>query len=137
MAGREAFLGGHDCIDQWSTRRKIIEAAGLDAKVWGVCPTCKGHAIHPDDIAAQEAWDRTDPPAGDGWQLWETISEGSPITPVFATAEELARHLAAHEGPTTYEQWLRFVKGSGWAPTFIGDQDGIKTGVEALVPKES
>lgn len=28
--------------------------------------------------------------SGDGYQLWETCTEGSPISPVFATMEELA-----------------------------------------------
>lgn len=31
-----------------------------------------------------------DPPDGEGFQLWETTSEGSPISPVFTTPEELA-----------------------------------------------
>lgn len=29
-----------------------------------------------------------------GWCLYETVSEGTPVTPVFATAEELIDHLA-------------------------------------------
>ena len=29
--------------------------------------------------------ERREPPIGDGWQVWETVSEGSPVTPVFAT----------------------------------------------------
>ena len=29
-----------------------------------------------------------------GWVLYETVSEGTPVTPVFATAEELIDHLA-------------------------------------------
>ena len=36
-----------------------------------------------------------DVPEGElGWCLYETVSEGSPVTPVFATAEELIEHLA-------------------------------------------
>ena len=34
------------------------------------------------------------PPDELGWCLYETVSEGSPVTPVFATAEELIEHLA-------------------------------------------
>lgn len=33
---------------------------------------------------------KVDPPTGDGYQLWETTTEGSPISPVFGSAEELA-----------------------------------------------
>jgi len=29
-----------------------------------------------------------------GWALYETVSEGTPVTPVFATAEELVEHLS-------------------------------------------
>lgn len=36
-----------------------------------------------------------DVPAEDlGWCLYETVSEGTPVTPVFATADELIDHLA-------------------------------------------
>jgi len=41
-------------------------------------------------------WKPTEPPAGPGWQLWETVTEGSPITPVFATQEGLVQHLVDH-----------------------------------------
>ena len=30
-----------------------------------------------------------EPPKGEGYQLWETTSEGSPVSPVFATLDEL------------------------------------------------
>ncbi len=35
-------------------------------------------------------WQPTEPPTGEGYQLWETVSEGSPISPVFASTEALA-----------------------------------------------
>lgn len=36
-----------------------------------------------------------DVPASDlGWVLYETVSEGTPVTPIFKTAEELVDHLA-------------------------------------------
>lgn len=77
-------------------------------------------------------WEHTEPPTGEGWQVWETVSEGSPVSPVFATAEELARHLstvgddwavrrAARGRPEplpTYEQALAFVQ-AGWAPSMV------------------
>ena len=44
-----------------------------------------------------EDWKQTEPPEGDGYQLWENVSEGSPITPVFATPEELANYLISDE----------------------------------------
>ena len=54
-----------------------------------------------------------------GWQVWETTSEGSPISPVCESPEALARWLAANDASAhgdrtaTYEQWLGFIVGSG------------------------
>lgn len=67
----------------------IMEAAGM-AQNWGICPVCEGHCVDPAVKAEYDAWERTEPPRGDGYQLWETTSEGSPQSPVFATLEELS-----------------------------------------------
>ena len=32
---------------------------------------------------------RIEPPYGNGWQMWEDVSEGTPISPVFKTAKQL------------------------------------------------
>lgn len=55
------------------------------------CSRCGGHG----DLATPElrAWEESVPatpmPTGEGWQLWETVGD-SPMSPVFATADELA-----------------------------------------------
>jgi hypothetical protein len=36
-----------------------------------------------------DSFENIDPPTGDGFQLWETTSEGSPQSPVFKTIDEL------------------------------------------------
>lgn len=95
LSGRPPREWGHDACDRWAATKAILKAAGL-SEDWGTCPTCKGHAIHPGDIAASEAWEPTEPPTGDGYQLWETTSEGSPQTPVFATLDELCAYAAGH-----------------------------------------
>lgn len=41
-----------------------------------------------------------EPPTGDGYQLWETTTEGSPDSPVFATLDELCAWCA--ENATTF-----------------------------------
>jgi hypothetical protein len=113
LAGRPPGPLGHDGIDQGMAMKAIAKAAGmLDG--WGICQVCKGSAIHPDDKAAEEVWERIEPPAGDGWQLWETTSEGSPVSPVFATPEELARWCV--DGATlfagvgaSYEEWFQMI----------------------------
>lgn len=96
LAGRPLDRGfGFSGGDTWAAKRKIVAAAGLPRE-WGTCPVCKGHNCHPDDREMVDGFVRTFPPAGDGWQLWEDTTEGSPITPVFATPEELSVYAAEH-----------------------------------------
>lgn len=99
LAGRELSMFGHDATDKWKAKQKIIAAAGL-SKDWGECASCSGSGEiwdSPEDMQAAESWTRTEPPSGVGYQIWETVSEGSPISPVFATSEELARYMAGRE----------------------------------------
>lgn len=72
------------------------------------CGTCLGDYWYPPP---------DHPPRGEGWQLWDNVGDGSPMTPVFATAEELARHCAecrvgwfAYD-PAPFEAWLDFITG--------------------------
>ena len=66
------------------------------------------------------------------YQVYETVSEGTPVTPVFATPEALIDYLAEHG--TFWDQrssfgparggWGRenaeaFVRGGGWMPTIV------------------
>ena len=137
LAGRSGGWGGHDSIDQWHALDAIIRAAGLDPEVWGLCPTCQGHGSlerYPGQRADADAWEPTDPPEGEGWQYWETVSEGSPISPVFATAEALSHWLQTDYrwgsgGPLTKEQADSMVQ-TGWAPSFIVDSTGLHRGEE-------
>lgn len=113
LAGRPPSSMGHDSLDQVHAVAAIGRAAGmLDG--WEICPTCNGHAMHPDDVAPSEAWECTEPPEGDGFQLWETTSEGSPITPVFATIEELCAYAADNcttfgRTRATADEWRRML----------------------------
>jgi hypothetical protein len=74
--------------------------------------------------------------------MYEDTSEGTPISPAFATPEELARWLADNgassfgNSTATYEQWLRVCKG-GWAPSMVMDSNGLRSGVEALAEIEN
>lgn len=83
----------------WNIATTLKSAAKVDDK-WGECPVCEGHADDPAKRAAAEAWTETEPPAGDGFQLWETTSEGSPVSPVFATIEDLCKWCA--DNATTF-----------------------------------
>lgn len=58
------------------------------------------------------------------YQLWETVSEGTPLTPPFATKQELADHLAVngdswYNAPWGKEKAETFVFGDGWAPSLV------------------
>lgn len=53
-------------------------------------------------------------PKGEGYQLWETTSEGSPISPVFVTLEELCEW--CEDNATTFadfkaskEEWMQML----------------------------
>ena len=100
---------GHDSINQW-----IV--VGAECKRLGhstTCSKCAGEgSLWPSaEIQKQaEEWTKTEPPVGEGYQMWETTSEGSPQSPVFATMEELCAWCAT--GATTFgssrataEQW--------------------------------
>lgn len=84
---------GHDSINQYI----CVEARCQREGVPRLCDRCHGGGDSWQSNAARalfEAWESTEPPTGDAWQMWETTSEGSPISPPFATPEELARWLA-------------------------------------------
>ena len=74
------------------------------------------------------------------FQVYETVSEGTPVTPVFETKEALAEHLVRYgddwsdgEG-FSREAAEAFVK-EEWAPSMtmqrVGDQVSIKRGIES------
>lgn len=124
---------GHDAINASVVVRARCEREGVNE----TCPTCDGHATvekYPGQRADAEAWEPTDPPKGDGWQLWETVSEGSPVSPVFATADELAGWMS---DPERGDRWVpgdvarKFID-DGWAPTgVLTPGRGYSSGVEA------
>lgn len=76
------------------------------------CDGCEGEGTiaTAEQRAEHEEWEPTEPPKGDGYQLWESVSEGSPISPVFETPVALAVWLAAHPSGVTdrfsYADWL-------------------------------
>lgn len=127
---------GHDASDQWAATNAIITAAGCDPEKWGRCTTCHGHAVlesYPGQRVEAEAWEPTDPPEGEGWQVWETVSEGSPVSPVCATADELADWMSH---PDRGGRWVpkpvaaKFIA-DGWAPSMVfTPETGVVSGVE-------
>lgn len=133
-------LGGlaHDSINCHVVIKARCERDGMP----DTCQMCLGHGsteAYPGQRAEAEAWKRTEPPVGEGWQLWETTSEGSPISPVCATAEDLATWMSNPDRTDRYARdWMpypaamQFIR-AGWAPTFIGTPSaGIVQGAEYI-----
>jgi len=99
-------------------------------------------ALHRESCNASDDHDEcedihTSPPKGDGWQLWQTVSDG-PTSPVFATPEALIDWMSQpvpladqpHWNRTPWPErpwgqgWRRdvaerFVRGTGWMPSLI------------------
>lgn len=123
---------GHDSINQWIVAKAEAKRRGMAT----YCPICNGEghifydAEHKD---AYDNWEPTDPPTGDGWQMWETVSEGSPISPVFSSPEALAEWLGIHHSRDgTNEQWYKMITGNAWAPSGIIMGGKMMSGVEAM-----
>lgn len=116
------------------------------------CHICKGEGrVWPDadgKTGAEwkkiyEDWEKSEPPTGEGYQIWETVSEGSPVSPVFATPEELALWMVGKNEAgvpndmsvtrdTGYEGWLKFINGPGWACSAVGIGGEMVSGVKAV-----
>lgn len=94
-----------------------------------------------------EEWDGKRPDAKDympyftpeeatHFQMYEECTEGTPISPIFASPEELARWLADNGASAmgsetaTYEQWLNVCRGS-YAPSMVFAGGKLMSGVEA------
>lgn len=123
-AQRRGGLDGHDGINRHVLVKFRCERLGIPY----LCSRCEGHGSvekYDGQRAEAEAWGPTEPPIGDGWQMWETTSEGSPTSPVFATAQELAAWCAAsgasvfgsHTAPA--DEWLRIITGEQMASVTI------------------
>jgi len=114
-------LGGHDAINRLILIESRLRRLGLPI----YCPKCKGKGyiwVGKTRKKAQKrrkyhtAWKEHEPLVGDGYQLWETCSEGSPISPVFRTDEALAAWCAVNatifaREYTTYKNWLEMFTG--------------------------
>ncbi len=119
----------------YTITKTLLKAAGLP-ETWGLCPVCGGEGDDPASREAAAAWNRTEPPVGPGWQLWETVTTGSPISPVLTEASFRAYLLDEGYSPESVNAFLR----DGWCPTAIGRvEDGpdgpvveFKQGIEGL-----
>jgi hypothetical protein len=81
------------------------------------CEACRSSGVEgtDDQQDAYLAWEPSGPPEGEGWQLWMTTTEPTPMSPVFRTAEELADWCAENATMRSHytasrEKWLAFIQ---------------------------
>lgn len=125
---------GHDSINASVCVTARLEREGAER----LCATChgEGYVATPEQKAAHDAWTETPPPVGDGYQLWQTVSEGGPVSPVFATPDELADWIIAsgedlHGANTPREELVRWIAAEGTSVgSFATGAAGMVSGVE-------
>ena len=93
VAGRKINAGPFNQNPEVDIYRALLRAAKITDERWGSCRACGGSGIAPEAQKTYDAWEPEEPPAGPGWQLWETVTEGSPISPVFERREGLVSYL--------------------------------------------
>ncbi|MFC7794639.1 hypothetical protein [Streptomyces cinereoruber] len=123
---------GHDSINASVAIRARCEREGAPF----TCSNCDGYGsteAYEGQRAEAEAWEPTEPPVGDGWQLWTTANEGAPISPVMPSADELTAWMS---DPARGTDWVppdtaaAFIA-DGWAPSFVSTPEtGVISGVE-------
>jgi hypothetical protein len=124
---------GHDSLNQMYVVQAKCERLGYSI----YCEHCDGHGEVWSCNAAKYLYDTykdIEPPTGDGWQVWETVSEGSPISPVFATSDELVTWLI---GEGYSESGARKFVETEYAPSMVMSSAGVQSGIDALGTLES
>lgn len=106
--------------------------------------------MHNEDECPNSVYWRGQIPTGDGWQLWQTVSDG-PVSPVFATPEELIdwmsqpdtrpREWWQDQSPYPKRPWgqgwrretaEKFVRGTGWIPSLVVKDGNVQTTDEVV-----
>ena len=71
------------------------------------------------------------------WQVYENVSEGTPVTEPFPTREALIEHLVAngtdYDPPCSREAAEAFVRDGGYAPSMVSKGGLMKTGIDAAI----
>lgn len=118
------------------------------------CPLCNGTGKNTKGKRCPECYGegktnpRIEPPEGHdfhntrGYQIWQTVSEGGPVSPVFLKPEDLAKWMVENDTSitkgTSYEAWLKMIIKEGSAPSMIGSiQEGLKAGTSLYEEGES
>lgn len=128
--GRQGYKPLYDGDDYQSAHDGFLEKL----KEEGLQAAIDWHGSAPDENDYMPRWK---PEERTHLMMYETTSEGTPISPAFETPEELARWLADNgassfgRSTATYEQWLPICEG-GWAPSMVSSGGRLMSGVEAM-----
>lgn len=138
-----------DAIDEWMAEYALWKQGNHPDQLSGAAKECNDftewHGNPPQSQYYRPNWK---PEEMTWFQVYETVSEGTPVTPPFATREELVEYLVENgdfwdqkrrkEGCTVMDcrPWAReaaerFVFGTGWAPSFVVVDGKIVSGVDA------
>lgn len=136
------FGFGHDSCNQWV----VVKAEAARRGVSVTCEHCGGTGdVFRDDEHRQayEDWEPTEPPEGTAWQMWETTSEGSPISPPCETASTLAKWLARTgasafaDDTATEQEWLTMIDAGSSVMSAVMVDGVMISGVAAVsLPQE-
>lgn len=110
---RNGLFHRHDAIFVSMMTDEYCRRNGYES----TCPHCGGSGLvwQTDEVKRlHEAWEPIEPPTGEGYQLWETTSEGSPKSPVFATFDALCEWCADNattfaDYKATKEEWAKML----------------------------
>lgn len=100
-----------------SNKEEHCDQCRLMAKIKGIpmtsynCPDFDAYLEDP----MKKIKELLAPPVGEGYQLWETTSEGGPVSPVFASLDELCEWCEKNATPfaddrATKEQWKKMLE---------------------------
>lgn len=145
---QEAADGGHKPLYDQSYREACEEwLSELDDWRQGERPSYFDPAKYPSDY---QFWEWTSPPPDRDYyrpdwpdeerthfQMYETVSEGTPVSPVFSTPGDVARWCADNGASAcgnetaSYEAWLKVARGRSSPSLVIIPGRGVVDGVQA------
>lgn len=94
------------CSEDCDACKRFAALIGVKTAEPHGCPSFRGF-LHDHGVSF-------DPPEGEGYQLWETTTEGSPQSPVFETLEALCEWCEVNattfaDCKATKEQWFQML----------------------------
>jgi hypothetical protein len=107
-------------LDEAAQRKELL----IECSVFNLYTEfCSYYGTSPDPDYYRPCWTAED---ATWYQVYETVSEGTPMSPPFETADELVYYLCNHGTFWDSKKWsmlaaTNFVKNSQWLPSFAMD----------------